>query len=104
MLETDEQISSNILSNRLKKLEKDGLIASICHPESKRRKLYYLTGKGKDLIHIMFEMVLWGKKNISHLLAIPEDQLNLLNTDPDKYKSLVLLQTEEWEKEYLHGQ
>tara|TARA_B100001989_G_scaffold243571_1_gene211412 strand:- start:6550 stop:6990 length:441 start_codon:yes stop_codon:yes gene_type:complete len=101
MLETEEKISSSILSNRLKKLETDGLIASIDHPESKRRKLYYLTSMGKDLIHMMLEMVLWANRNIDHLLTIPEDKLLLLKNDPDKFKALVLVQIEEWEKEYL---
>lgn len=47
MLAMPEAISANILSNRLKKLAEAGIIADAPHPDSKRRKLYYLTGKEK---------------------------------------------------------
>ena len=104
MLETEEQISSSILSDRLKKLETQGLIASINHPESKRRKLYYLTDKGKDLIHLMLEMVLWANRNIGVLLKVPEDKITFLRTDPNGFKAFVLNQIEDWEKEYLRWQ
>ena len=101
MLATEEHISSSILSNRLKKLEQDGLIASITHPESQRRKLYYLTPVGKDLIHIMLEMILWANKHLSDYLNIPEEKKCFLENDPDGFKAHVLAQLELWEKEYI---
>ncbi|MEW8458805.1 MAG: helix-turn-helix domain-containing protein, partial [Candidatus Thiodiazotropha endolucinida] len=64
MLKMEEQISSSILTNRLMRLQRDGLIASLPHPESRRRKLYYLTAKGIDLIYMMTELVVWSNKHM----------------------------------------
>lgn len=101
MLTTEEQISSSILSDRLKNLETDGLIASIDHPASKRRKLYYLTPMGKDLVHVMLELVLWSNRHLSAFLKIPSDKKKFLQNDPEGFKAHVLKELEAWEKEYL---
>ena len=101
MLATEEQISSSILSDRLRKLETDGLIDSIDHPQSKRRKLYYLTPMGKDLIHVMTELVLWSHRNLSAYLQIPPEKRKGLEGDPTEFKQHVLEQLGNWEKEYL---
>lgn len=103
MLAAEEQISSSILTTRLKKLEEDGLIASIPHPESKRRKLYYLTSMGKDLIHTMVSLVLWANDHLSDRLKIPEDKKKLLETDPNAFIQKTLENIEAWEDEYLYG-
>lgn len=101
MLATEEQISSSILSARLKKLETDGVIAAIPHPESQRRKLYYLTPMGKDLIHVMLELVLWSNRHLSAFLKIPKDKKDFFENDPDGFKAHVLDQLESWEEKYL---
>lgn len=101
MLATEEQISSSILSERLKKLEGEGLIASIDHPASKRRKLYYLTPVGKDLIHVMLELVLWSNRHLSEFLKIPKEKKDFLENDPAGFKARVLNELDTWEKEYL---
>jgi DNA-binding HxlR family transcriptional regulator len=62
-LESEEGISSNILSDRLDRLQKNGLVAAIPHPDSKRRKLYYLTPPGKDLIHVLVAIAGWAFKH-----------------------------------------
>jgi len=64
-LESDEKISSNILSDRLEQLQCKGLVAAIEHPDSKRRKLYYLTPPGKDLIHVLMAIAGWAHKHHS---------------------------------------
>ncbi len=102
MLKTEEKISSSILSDRLKKLECEGVIASIPHPDSKRRKLYYLTPVGKDLIHIMMEIVLWANSHLSERLDIPAEKKKLLKKNPEKFKALILEQIQKWEEEHLY--
>ncbi len=101
MLQTEEQISSSILSDRLKKLECEKLIASIPHPDSKRRKLYYLTASGKDLIHVMVNLVLWANTHLSERLNIPAEKKDLLEKNPEQFKSLILEQIQKWEEEHL---
>ncbi|MBO6550057.1 MAG: helix-turn-helix transcriptional regulator [Rhizobiales bacterium] len=101
MLQTEEQISSSILTDRLKKLECEKLIASIPHPDSKRRKLYYLTASGKDLIHVMVNLVLWANTHLSDRLNIPAEKKDLLEKNPEQFKSLILEQIQKWEQEHL---
>lgn len=102
MLQTEEQISSSILTDRLKKLECEKLIASIPHPDSKRRKLYYLTASGKDLIHVMVNLVLWANTHLSERLNIPAEKKDLLEKNPEQFKSLILEQIHQWEEKHLY--
>lgn len=101
MLAAEEKISSNILTNRLKKLEHDGLIASVAHPDSKRRKLYYLTAMGKDLMPLMIEMVLWANKHLQDQLDIPADKKAFLEKDSAGFAAMTLANLQEWEREFL---
>lgn len=102
ILKAEEGISSNILSDRLKKLKKNGLINSLPHPESGRRKLYYLTPKGKDLIHVLIPLARWSQKHLGSLVHIPPEQREVLVKRPDKMIQLTLQNLEEWEKNLLH--
>jgi DNA-binding HxlR family transcriptional regulator len=101
MLAGAEGISSNILTDRLKRLEGNGLIASKPHPESGKRKLYYLTAKGKDLIHTMVHLIRWSEKHLSEHLEIPPEKKKLLAHDPDRFVELTLQQLTKWENENL---
>lgn len=101
MLKTEEQISSSILSDRLKKLECERLIASTSHPDSKLRKLYYLTSSGKDLIHLMVDLVLWANAHLSERLNIPAVKKQMLEKNPEQFKALILEQIQIWEEEHL---
>lgn len=101
MLKTEEQISSSILTNRLNKLEREGLVASIAHPDSQRRKLYYLTPMGKSLIHMMTELVIWANGHLKDSVKIPQEKKMLIESDPKKLIELTLTELEKWEQEYL---
>ena len=57
-----EGIATNILSDRLKKLENNGIIRSAVYEEKKTQKEYFLTQKGKDLIPVLLEMIVWSYK------------------------------------------
>jgi DNA-binding HxlR family transcriptional regulator len=101
MLKSEELISSSLLSARLKEMEKNGLIGSVPHPESKRRKLYFLKPMGKDLIYLMVDMVLWAMKYLNEFLAIPKEKMDLLQNNPDAFIKITLEQIEAWEKVHL---
>ena len=62
-LESEEGIATNILSDRLKKLEGIGVIESRINEQQKTQKIYSLTAKGKDLIPLLIEMILWSSKH-----------------------------------------
>ena len=96
-----ESISSNILSDRLKRLEDRGIISSIPHPDSGRRKLYYLLPKGKDLIYVIIQLGRWGEKHLDDVVDIPEDRRNMLVNHPDELIQMTLRNLEKWETTFL---
>ncbi|MEM9833220.1 MAG: helix-turn-helix domain-containing protein [Bacteroidota bacterium] len=55
-----EGIATNILSDRLKKLENSGIVRSAVYEQKKTQKEYFLTQKGKDLIPVLLEMMVWS--------------------------------------------
>ena len=60
--EADEGIAPNILSSRLKQLEKFGIVTRRVDPANRRQVVYELTEKGLDLTPIMVELTLWSAK------------------------------------------
>ena len=63
-LESPERISTNILVDRLKKLNQYGLIEFVRKSKDKKIKSYHLTSKGIDFYPIMAEMAVWSRKNL----------------------------------------
>ena len=61
-LASDEGISTNILANRLQRLELDGVIDKEIDPDNRSRAIYRLTQKGKDLLPVMLEITAWSGK------------------------------------------
>jgi DNA-binding HxlR family transcriptional regulator len=59
-LESYEGIATNILADRLRKLETYGIIDTERDPSDGRKVIYALTEKGIDLAPVMAEMVLWA--------------------------------------------
>jgi DNA-binding HxlR family transcriptional regulator len=59
-----ERIPTNILADRLKKLEVAGLIAKSAYQEHPVRYAYELTEKGRGLSEVLSALVRWGKKHI----------------------------------------
>ena len=55
-----EGIASNILSDRLERLEEAGILRKQRDPTDGRRYLYSLTAKGLDLAPVLVELVLWS--------------------------------------------
>ncbi len=59
-LQSYEGIATNILADRLRKLESHGIITSKRDPSDGRKLIYSLTAKGIDLAPVLTEMVLWA--------------------------------------------
>lgn len=59
-----EGIPTNILADRLERLEDAGIITSSVYQERPVRYAYELTDKGKDLGEIVLAFVKWGRKHI----------------------------------------
>jgi DNA-binding HxlR family transcriptional regulator len=63
-LAADEGITTNILADRLKRLEAYGLIHKTPYQHHPVRYEYHLTEKGQDLEPTVLEMVRWGLRHI----------------------------------------
>jgi len=59
-LSSDEHIATNILADRLRRLEEYAIITTQPDPSDGRKLFYLLTPKGMDLAPILTEMVLWA--------------------------------------------
>ncbi len=67
-----EGIATNILSDRLKRLENLGIIESKVYEKQRTQKVYSMTEKGLDLIPILVEIILWSSKHKDGLNVSPE--------------------------------
>ena len=58
-----ERIASNVLTDRLARLEAAGILTRRRDPEDGRRWIYTLTEKGIDLAPVLVEIVLWSARH-----------------------------------------
>jgi DNA-binding HxlR family transcriptional regulator len=65
-----ERIPTNILADRLKRLEGAGIIASTPYQERPVRYAYALTPKGRALGDVLVAFVRWGKQYIPGTVAL----------------------------------
>lgn len=59
----NEGISSNILTDRLVRLEDAGIVEKIPDPDDGRRYSYELTKHGRGLIPVLLELMVWSRKH-----------------------------------------
>jgi DNA-binding HxlR family transcriptional regulator len=67
-----EQIPTNILAERLKRLVREEIMEKVCYQQRPPRYAYKLTSKGADLIEILRQLTLWGVKYKVSLGSPPE--------------------------------
>ncbi len=68
------QISQKTLTNQLRELEIDGLIARQCYAEIPPRVEYSITDKGATLFPILELMCQWGMQNIDERFQLSNPQ------------------------------
>ena len=68
----DERIPTNILADRLAKMEKAGLLAARPYQDKPVRYRYELTAKGRDLGPVLAALARWGKKHVRGTRIPPE--------------------------------
>ena len=91
-VESPESIATNILSSRLKMLEKFGIINKGNHPENKKTNIYTLTEKGLSFTPILIELMLWSKENIQEFhpnLNISPELETIKSNKEDSYKQII---------------
>jgi DNA-binding HxlR family transcriptional regulator len=70
LADSPEGIPTNLLADRLKRLESAGIITSSPYQERPLRYAYTLTAKGSALGEVLLAFVHWGKKHIPGTVAL----------------------------------
>ena len=78
-----EGIASNILADRLRKLEAAGIISAESEPEDARRVYYRLTESGIDLAPVLAELLLWGARH--EKTSTPPELIARLESDRESF-------------------
>jgi DNA-binding HxlR family transcriptional regulator len=81
-LDADEGISTNILADRLGRLEAEGIITRDVIHTADARTRYVLTDKGLDLMPMLLEMIAWSAKH-DPKTAAAKDFVRRVRTDRD---------------------
>jgi len=61
--ESGEGMATNILADRLRKLEASGIISAEAEKSDARKVNYRLTRKGIDLAPVLLELLIWGARH-----------------------------------------
>ncbi len=64
LLQSDEQIASNILADRLKRLVEHGILTRTEDATHKQKAVYSLTEKGIALLPIVVQIGAWGSRYV----------------------------------------
>jgi DNA-binding HxlR family transcriptional regulator len=78
-----EGIATNILGDRLRKLERDGLVSRTRDEQDGRRVRYALTARGESLKPVLTVIARWGMENIENTRSrLPLEKLYAKELDP----------------------
>jgi DNA-binding HxlR family transcriptional regulator len=81
-LASGEGIATNILTDRLRRLEAEGLVAHRPAPD-RRGIVYRLTPKGMDLAPVLVEVILWAARH--EQTAAPAATIRRIKEDRDRF-------------------
>jgi DNA-binding HxlR family transcriptional regulator len=70
-MSSPEKMASNILSDRLKRLEAGGLVTRRTYQRNPARCEYLLTKKGKGLEPVLEAIIVWGQKHYTGTKRFP---------------------------------
>lgn len=76
LADSREHIPTNILADRLKRLEAAGIILRNEYQQRPTRYAYSLTPKGAELRDVLRAMVAWGTKHIPGTLVMTQSPKN----------------------------
>jgi len=89
LLACREKIASNILADRLKRLEDECIITKRQDPENESKSIYELTPKGKELIPVILEVLCWGSKHAPNSNS-PAELIRWVKKDRDGVTKAIL--------------
>lgn len=82
LLACEEKIATNVLADRLRKLEAYGILSKTDDPDSGRQFRYAPTPKGLDLLPVLLEIIRWSGRHDPRTAA-PREFLRRLERDTD---------------------
>lgn len=92
-LDSEEKIATNILADRLKRLEAAGIVEKWCDPENRRSHRYAPTDKGLALAPVVLEIILWSGR-CRRLDAARKKLAKRIETDRDGLLAEIAARTE----------
>jgi DNA-binding HxlR family transcriptional regulator len=72
LADSPEGIPTNILADRLRRMEKGGLIRAVPYQRRPVRYAYSLTGKGQALREVLTAVARWGRRHLPGTKILPE--------------------------------
>jgi len=81
LLNSPEKIPTNLLADRLKRLEKAGILARSPYQKRPIRYAYKLTDKGKNLRDVLTAFVRWSKNYIDGVRTFEDLDLEKVSND-----------------------
>lgn len=78
-----ERIATNVLSDRLQRLQEQGIVTSERLSTDARVVAYRPTGKGLDLLPVLVEIILWSAKYEN--TAAPPKLIDRMTNDRDTF-------------------
>jgi DNA-binding HxlR family transcriptional regulator len=87
-LESPEGISTNILADRLQRLERRGLIERRRYQQRPPRDAYYLTGRGHDLLPVLQALIRWGQEHLPGVAQRPPRPVTIAPRPPKRTRTL----------------
>jgi DNA-binding HxlR family transcriptional regulator len=79
-LASEEMIASNILADRLARLEQAGLVVRLNDHNDRRQVIYRATRAGASLLPVLVELAYWGATH-DHKSAAPPEFVNAYRTN-----------------------
>ncbi|WP_276719036.1 winged helix-turn-helix transcriptional regulator [Pseudooceanicola nitratireducens] len=84
-----ERISTNILTDRLKRLEDEGVITRRKDPDRAVRVIYELTEKGRRLVPVMLALINWSEA-WDPQTEVPGDFIAAYRDDPGAFAEAIV--------------
>lgn len=102
-VDSEEAISTNILSAKLKLLEDTGMVTKSKLPNNKKTNIYTLTEKAIALAPVIVELALWSDRHLRDIHPSIDDGENLALLREDKGAFTRMLVTRYRAKQNDHG-
>jgi DNA-binding HxlR family transcriptional regulator len=82
-LDSPEGISTNILAERLKRLENHGLVERRRYRDHPPRDAYFVTRRGYDLLPLLRELIRWGQRHVPGVAQQPPPSFKGVSPPPE---------------------